>query len=139
MFSSIIFEDYDANHDGKFSKSEVAKIEKEAFVNLKNFDFYSYVFVDGVKKPIRYADFNVEADGEKVIYSFKVLFNATLKPNSVLNFISYDPTIFTDLLLVDDPLVILPSGYAYTMSYEKDKILDDIEFPNMVKLEIGKQ
>ncbi len=139
MFSSIIFEDYDANHDGKFTQNEIATIEKEAFANLKNFDFYSYVFVDGVKKSVRYSDFSVVADGEKVVYSFKILFNYSPNPNSTLLFATYDPTIFTDLLLVDDPLVILPDGYRYTMSYKKDVILDDIEFPSMVRLEVGKQ
>ncbi len=139
MFTGIICEDYDLNKDGKLSKEETRKIEKEAFVNLQNFDFYSYIFINGTQIPIKYRDFQVELMEDKVVYYFKIPFNLQKKPKLTIQFTNYDPTIFTDLLLVDDPVVMLPSGYSYTMSYQPYEVLHEIEFPNMVKLEVAKK
>ena len=139
MFTSIICEDYDLNKDGKLSKEEANKIEKEAFNNLQNFNFYTYIFVDGAQIPIKYRDFQVELLDDKVVYYFKIPFKLPKNSKITLQFTNYDPTIFTDLLLVDDPVVMLPSGYSYTMSSQAYEVLHEIEFPKMVKLELVKE
>lgn len=139
MFTSIICEDYDLDKNGKLSKSEAKKIEKEAFSNLKNFDFYTYIFVDGVRLPTKYQNFSVRLSEEKAVYCFTVPFKLPKSKKFTIQFACYDPTIFTDLLLVDDPLVILPAGYSYTMSYLELQVLGEVEFPQIVNLEVEKK
>ena len=41
--------------------------------------------------------------------------------------------------MTDDPLIILPEGYSYTMSYQEYAVLQEIEFPKIVKLEVEKK
>lgn len=43
MFSSTIFMDYDSNKDKKFSKQEANKVYNEAFSNLSNFNYFTYI------------------------------------------------------------------------------------------------
>ncbi len=139
MFTSIICEDYDLDKDGKLSKAEAQTVEEEAFINLQNFDFYSFIFVNGAKIPIEYRDFAVELIDGKIIYYFKIPFHLPKESELTVQFANYDPSIFTDLLLAEDPVVLLPSDYSYTMSYQSYQVLDEIEFPQMVKLEVVKK
>ncbi len=139
MFTGIICEDYGLEKGGKVSHSQAKRIEEEAFSNLVNFDFYTYIFVDGVAQTIKYKKFKVKLLGDKIVYSFQVPLKLPDKSNFTIQFACYDPTIFTDLLLADDPLVMVPEGYSYTMSYGEYEVLAEIEFPQMVNLEVEKK
>ena len=72
MFTGIICEDYGLEKGGKVSHSQAKRIEEEAFSNLVNFDFYTYIFVDGVAQTIKYKKFKVKLLGDKIVYSFQV-------------------------------------------------------------------
>lgn len=51
MFGTMIREDFDSDGDGSFSKAEAEKVRTGAFENLKNFDYFTFIEVDG--KPFR--------------------------------------------------------------------------------------
>lgn len=40
MFSAAIIREYDANHDGKFSKAENENIRQRAFANLEHYGYF---------------------------------------------------------------------------------------------------
>ena len=74
MFSTMILTDYDANKDKKFSANEVKKIKDEAFSNLKDYKYFTFIRIN--KKPfkVKYVtDFNVSMSGKNMIYHFSFL------------------------------------------------------------------
>lgn len=46
IFTATIKMDFDADKDNQFSKQEVWEIEKSAFSNLKNFNYFTYITVN---------------------------------------------------------------------------------------------
>jgi ABC-type uncharacterized transport system substrate-binding protein len=57
----------------KLDPAEIAKIEKDAFSNLKNYDYFTHVFVgDGKVGVSEVKDFKARLAGPKLIYSFTV-------------------------------------------------------------------
>ncbi len=53
--------------------ADVAKIEKNAFSNLKNYDYFTHVFVGGGKAKVGEAkDFSARLAGAKLVYTFTV-------------------------------------------------------------------
>ncbi len=47
MFGTQIREDFDTDSDGAFSPAEIAAVRQGAFDNLKNFDYFTFIQVDG--------------------------------------------------------------------------------------------
>ena len=43
FFSADIIQAYDANHDGKFSAEETKKVYDGAFINLKNYYYFTFI------------------------------------------------------------------------------------------------
>ncbi|MBN2322506.1 MAG: DUF1007 family protein [Spirochaetes bacterium] len=73
MFSAMIIQDFDEDYDFSFSPAEIANIEKNAFSNLKNFHYFTYVSWKGGEytgKKIR--DFSASIRGDTLVYRFFV-------------------------------------------------------------------
>ena len=99
LFSTSVIQDYDKDKNGKFSKGEIEQIQNNAFINLKNYDFYNHVFKD--EKTIKitgFKDFSASLDNEIVTYTFTTLIAESLdiKNNKVaIGF--YDPEYYVDI------------------------------------------
>jgi ABC-type uncharacterized transport system substrate-binding protein len=73
MFSAMIIQDFDEDYDFFFSPAEIANIEENAFSNLKNFHYFTYVSWKGGEytgKKIR--EFSASVRGEILVYRFFV-------------------------------------------------------------------
>ncbi|WP_027366502.1 DUF1007 family protein [Desulfocurvibacter africanus] len=104
MFSSQIVDMVDANDDGRLSEAEARNIEQEAFVNLKNFNFFSHVVVGGRKVAFSKATQFV-ARQNKGILSYEFLLPCSVPVQAgakgLVRVAVYDQSYYSDVVLVD--------------------------------------
>lgn len=71
MFSASLIESFDTNKNRKFEKNETIKIRDEAFSNLANYHYMTFIHLDG--KPAKFnmpENFSASIVGEEVRYTF---------------------------------------------------------------------
>ncbi len=128
IFSNAIKNDYDKDKDGRFNKNEIKILEDEAFSNLKNFNYFSHVHINGREKKInRINDFNASINRKSlVVYTFFIPLNfqKRTKPQS-LTFAGYDHTYYASVnYSKKQPVIVrgLPKNYfSYRIKIAKDK------------------
>jgi ABC-type uncharacterized transport system substrate-binding protein len=106
MFSLAIIKDNDENNDKKFNEKEVISVKNSYFINLRNFGFYTHIFVDGKEFPLSFdlADFSAEIVDEKVIYVFTINLSTPLAPfNHKVDIGIYDTQYYADIFYAEDP------------------------------------
>ena len=105
IFSTGIIADYDKNKNKKLEKSEISNIEKNAFSNLKNYGFYTHLFVDGKKKEIKtFKDFSAKIEGDKVIYTFTLPLKNQIDPfTQKVDIGIYDSEYYIELMYTKSP------------------------------------
>lgn len=102
MFSAQIVDMVDANDDGRLTEAEARKIEQEAFVNLKNFNFFSHVLVDGRKVAFSKAtQFVARQKNGIVSYEFLLPCSVPAQAGAKrhLTVAVYDQSYYTDVML----------------------------------------
>ena len=73
MFSSMIILDFDKNGTGRFDPPEMARLQKDAFMNLRDLDFFTHIKIDGKAFKISSVnDFTAEIRDGTVTYRFFV-------------------------------------------------------------------
>lgn len=73
MFGTMIREDFDTDRDGAFSPAEVKAIENGAFANLRNFDWFTFIAIDGTPYKVTQAtEFKAGLHNGKLFYNFFV-------------------------------------------------------------------
>ena len=99
MFSTLIADEFDRNHDGSFSGDEVKVIEKEAFANLANYGYFTHIWIDKHKFSIKWVkDFKASLQKGRLIYAFTIPCHVAAGSSFKHITISpYDPTFYTDL------------------------------------------
>ncbi|WP_304085888.1 DUF1007 family protein [Maridesulfovibrio ferrireducens] len=71
MFASMILGEFDADHNNKLSKEEAKALKEGAFVNLKNFNYFTTILVDGQPYTITEAtEFIPSIEGHTLVYNF---------------------------------------------------------------------
>jgi ABC-type uncharacterized transport system substrate-binding protein len=120
MFSTMILTDYDANKDNKFSADEIKKIEKEAFSNLKEYQYFTFVKVN--KKPFKVnyvTNFNVSISGKNIIYSFSVPCHVKATSNKKEIILAYyDESYYIDLYFIEKNPVSFKNRKLFVIKYE---------------------
>jgi ABC-type uncharacterized transport system substrate-binding protein len=114
LFSSLIFQEFDADRDKKFSPPEVRAIETKHLGNLKAYDYFVEIKVQGAPVPVAIKDFQVSVGtGGQVSYAFTVPITGPATPAS-LDIAVYDPTYFTAFALRANTPVAVQSSRQYT-------------------------
>jgi ABC-type uncharacterized transport system substrate-binding protein len=73
VFSDQLLQDYDADANGQFSKSESDKIGTDTLPNLAQFHYFTYLWVDGKAMPkIPPKDFHASIKDKLVTFDFLV-------------------------------------------------------------------
>lgn len=99
MFAAMILGDFDKNHDNKLSPDEAAALEQGAFVNLKNFDYFTRIFVDGKPfKPVEATEFKPAIEDGTLVYYFLVPLRFEKTPHTVKVAI-FDKSFYTSILM----------------------------------------
>lgn len=141
MFSSMIIGDFDENYDLKFDAREIANIEKNAFSNLKNFHYFSYIKINGRDYPFsKVTNFNATIVGENLIYAFYIPCTVEAKSTEqVVAVAAYDDSYYCDIVFAEKKPLILKNSDAYMVRYEirknkKNPIYFGQVFPFEIKL-----
>ena len=83
VFSDTVIQEHDANHDGHFDKKEIADIEAHAFTAVKDFHYFTYLWVAGkMIEPIHVRDFSARQANGLVTYSFVVPLPEAVDPRT---------------------------------------------------------
>ncbi|MBM3599692.1 MAG: DUF1007 family protein [Alphaproteobacteria bacterium] len=107
IFSGNIIHDFDKNKDGKFDAKETAEVEKNAFGNLGQYDFFTHITVDKTKLSFKSArDFSIERQKDRVIYRFTLDLPKPIEPlKQGISLAIYDDTYFVEIMLAEtDPV-----------------------------------
>ena len=71
IFSSFVIKQHDHDRNGKFDQVEIASVQKEAFSNLHEYDYFTHVRVDGKKMALdQVEDFRATIKKGILIYEF---------------------------------------------------------------------
>ncbi len=99
VFSQTMLEDFDADRDGSFSAAEIAKIKKTSLPSLKQFDYFTHLWVDG--KPFKSfdaTDLIVTHQGDSVIYDMQITLTKPLDPGHArIEAAIYDDTYYVEV------------------------------------------
>lgn len=108
MFSSMIIMDFDRNKNRQFEPEEVAEVKAGAFSNLKEYEYFTHIKIDG--KPFRVtfvSDFSAKIKKDHMIYTFFVPCHVCATTAfKQLRLSVYDPEFYSDILLVKDSLLL---------------------------------
>jgi ABC-type uncharacterized transport system substrate-binding protein len=99
VFSDTVIQEHDANHDGRFDKKEIADIEAHAFAAVKDFHYFTYLWVAGkMIEPIHVRDFSARQANGLVTYSFVLPLPQPVDPRAAKVQIElYDETYFVQV------------------------------------------
>lgn len=107
MFTAFLVGDFDTNADGAFDPDETAALKAGAFDNLREFQYFTHILIDGNPFEIPEAtDFSVEMSSDgRAIYTFFIPcpIPADADPKSVTIAI-FDDTYYCDVLLVKEAI-----------------------------------
>ncbi len=96
MFSSTMLLDYDPDRNKSLNKHEVKRIEKEAFSNLRNYNYFCELSIDKKSFPVRRVLYFSASmlKKRKLVYSFFIPVNRKLRTRGEVHFSVYDRTYF---------------------------------------------
>jgi len=104
MFSSTIIQEFDLNADGEFSEEEIKKVEKGAFSNLKEYNYFTDITINGKHFKIQEVNsFYAEIDSGVMVYEFFIPCEVTgTLENQEVKIAVFDPTYFVQVLLASE-------------------------------------
>jgi Protein of unknown function (DUF1007) len=98
MFGSYVIEEHDANGDGKLDRAEIASIEATAFSNLRDYDYFTHVRIDGKDMPLHeVTDFTARIEDGVLVYEFTMPLAKPIDPGAN-QFAAVDAPTTADLL-----------------------------------------
>jgi ABC-type uncharacterized transport system substrate-binding protein len=124
VFSDDVIQEHDRNHDGRFDAKEVADIEAHAFQAVKDFHYFTYIWVAGkMLEPIRVRDFNAQQVNGHLIYGFTVPLAQPVDPRTTrVQLEMYDETYFVQFDLAPKQAVRVEGApYACRGKVVKDQ------------------
>jgi len=113
MFSSMIISDYDKNNNKKLEPDEILNIKNGAFNNLKNFNYFSFLYINDIKSKVQEVkNFSARINkNKKLVYEFLVPCKVTAGKNfQKISFATYDTTYYTALIFTkNQPIELINS------------------------------
>jgi ABC-type uncharacterized transport system substrate-binding protein len=124
MFGSYVIEEQDADRDGKLDRAEIASVQANAFSNLRDYDYFTHVRIDGKEMPMdEVTNFAARIENGVLVYEFTMPLAKPIDPGaSQFTAGIYDPEYYVEVLLDEyDPVRFdgLPSG-ACTYAIQED-------------------
>lgn len=140
-FSSSLVQDFDANKDGKLSPTEIATLEKEAFQDTRQYQYFTYASTDGtaISWPIA-TDFKLLVQKDALLYAFRLTFPQAVDPRrQLLKVSTYEETFYIDIDIPNDSAVRLvgegSDGCKAVIGEDKaTPLLNGIAFPKKVEI-----
>ncbi len=118
MFTASVVNDWDANGNGSFSSSEVELVYENAFSNLADFDYFTYVSTGSTTlSPSAVEDFTVYMDGQTLVYRFFTPFDMPVC-DGCFSVAIYDHSYYCDILYCSDSPITLSGPGSEDASYQ---------------------
>ena len=119
FFSTMIACDYDKNHNSNLENSEIALIKNEAFTNLANFAYFTFIKINGKPFQVKYTrDFTAILSSGKLTYEFLIPCHVMASVNlKEITISQYDPTYYTFLTFTREQPVTIKGGAGLEISY----------------------
>jgi ABC-type uncharacterized transport system substrate-binding protein len=107
MFRHMIIHDFDKNQNGTFDLAEVRKVHEGAFSNLRKFDYFTHVKINGKPFKVHFVkDFNAKIVKSRVVYHFFV--PCHIQGTSAYKTVrigTYDESFYTSITLLKDQVL----------------------------------
>ena len=115
FFSNMILENYDANQNGILEAQEVKTIEKEAFRNLANYDYFTFIKINRKPFKVKYVrDFKASLDKGKLIYEFFVPCHVrAIGTYKMIRAAAYDPSYYSAIFFAKNNTVQIENGAKF--------------------------
>ena len=128
FFSNALITDFDKNKNKQFDPDEVAELEKNAFVALKEFGYFTHVRVGGKAVPIESTrDFAPAIKDGKVTYTFTAMLPQPVDPRATQFHAGiYDHSYYVDVEVNPQLGVKLAGGGSEACKFA---IVEDKEAP----------
>ncbi len=124
-FSADLIHGYDLDRNGVFDARETRELEKGAFANLRNYNYFTFIRVGKTRhNPSGVRDFSARQRNGAVIYRFFV--DLSRWPAEELFLAVYDYTFFCDIRYPDAGPVAFTSAEGVEASWE---IVENREYP----------
>jgi ABC-type uncharacterized transport system substrate-binding protein len=114
-FSQMIADEFDTDRDGALNSFEVAVIKKDAFSNLANFDYFTFVKISGKPFEVKYVrNFNSTLKDGVLYYEFLIPCHVKAgKAFKEIRVSPYDPSYYTLVLFAETDAVTLAHYFRY--------------------------
>jgi len=115
MFASMIAGDYDKNQNGILEKNEVAAIKKESFSYLSNYNYFTFIKIDGKPFDVKFIqNFSAILNNKKLIYEFFVPCHVTATSNfKHITVAAYDPSYYSAIFFAEKDSASLDNSEAF--------------------------
>ncbi len=120
FFTHQVMRDFGLDPSGNFSSDDVAAVKRGAFDNLKNYNYFIYIEVDGREISANDPEnFNVKLDADdRLVYTFDIPVEVEVSGSSrKIEVAMYDEEFFVDMAFADDYIEITGTG---SVEYEHD-------------------
>ena len=133
MFSSSILLDFDKNGNKRFEPPEIQAVEAGAFANLKQFNYFMHVRINGKPFEVQYVtDFSAAMEDDKLVYRFFVPCHVTaIETFKQVSLSIYDQTYYSSVFWADAP-VAYKNADAYVVNHHIEKNKDEAYYYGQV-------
>lgn len=140
MFSATIKLDYDTDKNNQFSSSEIQDIRQNAFSNLKEYDYFTFIRLN--KRPIDVTSvqsFSALIEGSRLRYRFFIPLKVTSgKSENNLALVQFDQSFYVNIALQKTAPVVVNSTKNQHIAVSVQQSLSQIkgynqEYLNTVK------
>ncbi len=125
FFSQSVLVDIGQPQGGGLSSSQVEQIRLNAFENLRNFGYFTYIRINGKEHPVRRVErFNARVNDDiTLVYSFEIPIDVPLGTEPIALRVSmYDESFFTDFAYkTREARVDGASDIQYSQSYDRSQ------------------
>ncbi len=103
FYSDVLLDKFDPNKDRKFDEKETREIQAQAFANLKDSNYFTYIRVGGKHVPIReITAFSAAVMKGRVVFRFTVALPSPVDPVTTPLLLSvYDETFYVEVIFDD--------------------------------------
>ncbi|PIE62583.1 MAG: hypothetical protein CSA25_04345 [Desulfobacter postgatei] len=120
MFSVMISEDFDSDHNQTLDAREVAVIKEKAFGYIAPYNYYIHVRIDGRPFQVKFIkEFNAWLDHDTVCYEFFIPchVSAINTPKQIV-LSPYDPEYYSDIYFPDNAPLRMENDDAFTIKVQ---------------------
>jgi ABC-type uncharacterized transport system substrate-binding protein len=125
MFAGMILGDYDKNQNKILEKSEVLQIKKEAFSYISEYNYFSFVKIDGKPFDVKFIkNFSAEFRDKKLVYKFFIPCHVrAINTVKHVEIASYDPSYYSAVFFAENNSVSLDNSELFNVrtAVKKDK------------------